>query len=423
MVKVYSHASGRFGMIGLMQTGHAEKRVIRIAIDCRIPNARQGHGAAIRGLAHALSGIKDHGQEYTFLVTADLRDWLEPYLRGNCRIAVVGAGQSGWKKTLRSWSVFRWLLGKMPRRIPSVPISDGYVEREGFDIVHFPTQQAYLTKVPSVYQPWDLQHVHYPKFFSTRDLAIRDLWYRAFCKQASIVCVQAEWTKSDVSTSYSVPEDKIVVIPWGSTFEAYQTQTPERLHAIARKLNLPQEYFFYPAVTWPHKNHMVLLQALAILNERYGRSVDLYLSGANTGFRSTLDKAAKQLGVAEQVHWLGFVTTDELQSLFANASAMVFPSLFEGFGLPILEAFYAGLPVISSNATVLPEVAQEAALYFNPQSAEELSERMLQILADTGLRKSLQEKGKQVLQRFSLEVTARRLSELYTQIAQRTSIN
>ena len=389
-------------------------RALRIAIDCRIPEARQGHGAAIRYLACALSSLHESSQRYTFLVGEDLRDWMTPYLSGPCDLAVVpGTFTPAWKEALRSWPLLGKLGNYLPRTIPPVPVSDGYVERQGFDLVHFPTQQAYLTSLPSVYQPWDLQHVHYPQFFSARDLTIRDLWYRAFCRQASAVCVQAEWTRNDLIASYAVPAQKIAVVPWGSPFEAYTAPSIEVRQATKRKFQLPQQFLIYPAVTWPHKNHAVLLRALALLKDEHQCKIPLYLTGAATAAQAELKQLTIALGIADQVHWLGFVSSDELQSLFATATALVFPSLFEGFGLPILEAFQSRLPVLSSNATVLPEIAQEGALYFDPTSEQSLATQILNVLNTTELPRELQAKGTEVLKRFTMSRTASALHELY----------
>lgn len=392
--------------------GHS--RALRVAIDCRIPEARQGHGAAIRYLACALSSLHDASQKYTFLVREDLRDWMTPYLSGPCDLAVVpGTSTPAWKRAIHSSPLLGKLGKYLPRPIPPVPLSDGYVERQGFDLVHFPTQQAYFTSLPSVYQPWDLQHVHYPQFFSARDLAIRDLWYRAFCRQARAVCVQAEWTRNDLIASYAVPAHKIAVVPWGSPFGAYTAPSAEVRHAARQKFQLPKQFLIYPAVTWPHKNHAVLLRALALLKDKYQCKVPLFLTGAATPAQAELKQLTLSLGIAEQVRWLDFVSSDELQSLFATATALVFPSLFEGFGLPILEAFQSRLPVLSSNATVLPEIAQDGALYFDPTSAQSLATQILKVLNSTELRQELQAKGAEILKQFTMRRTAKALHQLY----------
>jgi hypothetical protein len=95
-----------------------------------------------------------------------------------------------------------------------IPISSGDIESQKFDLVHFPTQAAYRTHLPSIYQPWDLQHLHYPQFFSKTEFALRERWYRAYCAQAAFVCVQTEWSRRDVIAIYELATDRVSIIRW-----------------------------------------------------------------------------------------------------------------------------------------------------------------------------------------------------------------
>jgi glycosyltransferase involved in cell wall biosynthesis len=395
---------------------------LRVAIDCRISNPHQGIGTALLALAKALSRSEDTGQEYTFVISGEIQDWLSPHVFGPCRIKALPVSKMAeLKKSLRNVAPLRALWNKTRSRQLRVPASDGYVESEGFDVVHFPTQAAYLTSVPSIYQPWDLQHLHYPEFFSKIDLTLREKLYPAFCDQAECVCVQTEWTRQDVIAQYGLAPEKVTVIPWGSVFDAYARPSAEQKAAASRKFALPAQFFTYPAVTWPHKNHEDILRAVHLLKTRHRRRVEVFFTGASTNFRQKLDELANELGVAEQLHYLGFVTAEELQSIFSAATAMVFASKFEGFGLPILEAFHARLPVLSSNATVLPEVAQNGALYFSPGCPGELAELMLKMLDNADLRESLAERGSAVLKGFSMDDTARSFQRLYARVSRRTA--
>lgn len=386
---------------------------LRIAIDCRIGDPRQGVGTAVLALADALSKSHETAQEYTFVVSEEMRDWLVPHIFGPCRMKVIPRSTlSGLKRSMRWLAPLRILWRMIRSRKITVPASDGYLESEGFDVVHFPTQMAFLTSIPSIYQPWDLQHLHYPQFFSVEEYASREMRYRAFCRQASYVCVQTEWTRRDVIERYGIAAAKVVVIRWGSVFSSYKELSGASQQAALERLGISGQFFFYPAVTWPHKNHAVIFRALRLLRER-SRIVDVYFTGASTDFRAQLDELASSLDVLGQVHHLGFVSSDELQSLFQVSTAMVFPSKFEGLGLPLLEAFHVGVPVVCSNATVLPEVAQDAALYFDPDSPEELAEHMIRMLDEPDLRRTTIEKGRKVLSQFSMQETAAGLQQLY----------
>jgi glycosyltransferase involved in cell wall biosynthesis len=393
-------------------------RKLRIAVDCRIENSQQGIGTALLALAKALSDSNVVDQEYTFIVREDMQGWLAPYVYGSCRL--VGIPESSFstvKAALRWMAPLRFIWHKLRSGMVKIPVSDGYVESEQFDVVHFPTQMAYLTDIPSIYQPWDLQHLHYPQFFSKVESGLRERNYRTFCDRASFVCVQAEWTKQDLLSHYGLPEDKVVVVPWGSAFDAYGEPSAEARRGTVQKYGLPTSFFFYPAVTWPHKNHEVILRALHILKSEHGLAPHVYFTGLSTEHRPRLEELARGLGVFEQVHFLGFLTPEELQAVFSAATAMVFPSKFEGFGLPILEAFHARLPVLSSSATTLPEVAGDAALYFDPDSPAELASLMKMILDKPEVREELIRKGTLVLSQHSIDDTAADFQALYERTA------
>jgi glycosyltransferase involved in cell wall biosynthesis len=383
---------------------------------------------AVLALARALSDSNVTGQKYTFIVRENMRAWLAPYVYGPCKLEgipepIPSVGKKAFRSIalpllrLKGSAPLRSIWSKLSRRTLNLPVSDGYVESQGFDVVHFPTQAAYLTELPTIYQPWDLQHLHLPHFFSNEDFARREREYRAFCNQAACVCVQAEWTKQDIINQYGVAEEKIVVIPWGSVFDAYESPSAEEIRKTVDTFSLPSSYCFYPAVTWPHKNHEAIIRALHILKSEYGMVPQIICTGSSTPHRSVLDKQAREFGVADQLRFLGFVTPVELQAVFRTATAMIFPSRFEGFGLPILEAFHARLPVLSANATTLPEVARDAALYFNPNSPAELAALMKEVLEKPELRQDLIKKGTHVLSGYSIADMATNFQALYDRAA------
>lgn len=393
-------------------------RKLRVAIDCRITDSHQGIGTAVLALAKALSESSVSSQDYTFIVRETMESWLTPYVYGPCRLKGIPESRaSSVKGALRRVAPLRFAWRKLLGGMASLPVSDGYVEAEGFDVVHFPTQEAYLTDLPTIYQPHDLQHLHYPEFFSKTEVELRERRYRAFCEQATAVCVHAEWTKQDIIRWYSLAPGKVRVIKWGMVFDAYQSPSAGIRQITAEKYNLPSQFFFYPAVTWPHKNHEGIIRALSILKEKHGLTPDVYCTGSTTPFRKKLDEIARESGTFQQMHYLGFVSPDELQTIYGLATALVYASKFEGFGLPILEAFHAGLPVVCSNASVLPEIAQDGVLYFDPESPEQLASRMKTLLENQEVRRGLVDKGRLVLSQYSFRDTASAFQTLYAQSA------
>jgi glycosyltransferase involved in cell wall biosynthesis len=393
-------------------------RKLRVAIDCRIDNPQQGIGTALLAFAKALSDSGRENQEYTFIVRENVRDWLAPYVYGPCMLkGIPEPAFSAIKASLRRIGPLRSIKKKMANKIPPIPVSDGYVESQRFDVVHFLTQTAYKTDLPTIYQPHDLQHLHYPQFFPEAEVAQREREFRAFFDRAAYICVQTEWTKQDLICHYEVAREKVVVVPWGSVFEAYKSPSSQEIRAAVSKYALPSRFFFYPAVTWPHKNHEVILRAIHLLKREAGVDAQLVLTGKPTNFRANLHSLARELGISAQIHYLGFLSPTELQAIYSSAVAMIYPSKFEGFGLPILEAFQAQLPVLSSNATTLPEVARDGAVFFDPDSPRELSALMMAVLEKPELREDLIGKGTRVLSQYSFRNTAASFQELYSRTA------
>ena len=143
-------------------------------------------------------------------------------------------------------------------------------------------------------------------------------------------------------------------------------RVPADLEEIRSRLSLPDSFLFYPAQPWPHKNHELLLEALALVRERTGTTIPLVCSGAPPGHFHQVRDRAIELGFATTTIFPGFVSPKELRGLYELATALVFPSRFEGWGLPVCEAFSAGLPVASSSATGLPDLVGDAGLIFDP---------------------------------------------------------
>ena len=161
-----------------------------------------------------------------------------------------------------------------------------------------------------------------------------------------------------------------------------RTRPEADLAATRSSLELPERFLFYPGQTWPHKNHEGLLEALALIRERHGETPPLVCSGHRNELQPKLERRAEELGLQDAVRFVGFVEPLRLRCLYQLATAVLFPSRFEGWGMPVTEAFSLGVPVACSNTTSLPEVAGDAALLFDPESAEEMAEAAWSLWTD-----------------------------------------
>ena len=392
---------------------------LRVCIDARLGEGRFGGvEQVVIGLAGGLSRLDDGDEEYLFLTLPEHDEWLLPYLGGPCRALHPRRG----RLSRRSRAISRGLMERLPGIGLSFAVrpSDGTIERAGADVVHFPFQDAFTTDVPSIYQPHDLQHLHLPELFSPWVRARRERVYRTHSGRAAMVVAMTSWGKRDFVTSYDLPPEKVAVVPGGSVLREYPSPTDRDLGELRSRLSLSESFLLYPAQTWPHKNHERLLEALASIRDEHGVGVTLVCPGKQTGDYRRIQNLIGRLGLESLTRFPGFVTPLELRGLYELATGLVFPSRFEGWGLPVCEAFDAGLPVASSTATGLPDVVGDAGLLFDPEDTGAMADAMLRIWTDDELRRSLAERARRRSELFSWDRTARLFRAHYRRIGQRS---
>jgi glycosyltransferase involved in cell wall biosynthesis len=191
------------------------------------------------------------------------------------------------------------------------------------------------------------------------------------------------------------------------------------LRETRARLELPEAFAYYPAQTWKHKNHLALLDALSLLRDRDGIEVPVVFTGHQNSFHVKIDRKVRSLGLQSQVRFLGYVAPADVQALYMLSRMLVFPSLFEGFGLPVAEAFRRGVAVACSTATCLPEIAGGAAELFDPRSVGEMAAAIRRVWTDPDLRRRLVERGRARGSTFTWRDTAARHRALYRQVAGR----
>ncbi|HLE79650.1 MAG TPA: glycosyltransferase family 1 protein [Candidatus Limnocylindrales bacterium] len=401
---------------------------LRVAIDARLRSGQAGGiETVVVGLASGLGRLTDGDEEYLFLAYEGETSWLEPHLGGSSRILPVPTAGGGVDslpaRVADRWPALRrvWRLLPPSRLLPEPgpPRSDGTVEGTGAQVAHFPLQAGFLTELPSIYHPHDLQHVHLPGYFTPRERLHRESWYRALCEQARVVAVTSSWGRDDLVRHFDLPAEKVRVVPWAAVLDEYPTPTEEDLADVRARWDLDAPFLLYPAQTWPHKNHVGLLGAMARLRDERGLLVRAVFPGRRNDRTRALDDVATQLGLEGQVVWPGFVTGVQLASLYRLARAVVIPTLFEAASFPLWEAFQAGVPAACSNVTSLPEQAGDAALVFDPRDERAIAAAIEQLWTDHELRLVLAIRGRQRVAAFTWERTARTFRALYRQCAGR----
>ncbi|MEH2198978.1 glycosyltransferase family 4 protein [Nostoc sp.] len=246
---------------------------------------------------------------------------------------------------------------------------------------------------------FDMIPLRFPKRFSPLTAYHRYYTPQVLKQAQHIICI-SETTAQDITNFYGIPANKITAIPL-----AY-----DRTHF--RLLNLPtRNYFLYIGRQEPYKNIQGLIAAFAALPNY--KDYELWLVGpSDRRYTPTLTAQVAELGITNQVKFLDYVPYDELPKIINEAIALVFPSLWEGFGLPVLEAMACGTPVITSNLSSLPEVAGDAAILIDPYKIGEITEAMQAIATNSGLRSRLSSQGITHCQQFSWEKTGKATVEV-----------
>jgi glycosyltransferase involved in cell wall biosynthesis len=277
--------------------------------------------------------------------------------------------------------------------------------RRGCDLVHSLASTAPLWgAVPRVTTIHDLNYLKVPDaHFGLRGLGMRVL-VPAAARRSTRILVDAASTRDDLSAELGTPADKIDVVPLGVS---PPPAVPAEAAARARAgLSLPADRPLVLSVSAkrPHKNLERLLEALAA-TPREHRPL-LVVPGYRTEYETELRRRAVDLGVAEDVRWPSWVSPADLEGLYSAAACLVFPSLYEGFGLPVLEAMARGVPVACSDRSSLPEVAGDAALLFDPEDPAAIARAMTRLLSDRELRDRLGSAGRERAAAFTWERTA-----------------
>lgn len=411
---------------------------LAIAINAQIGAIERSGGVlqAVAGLVHAL-GQLDGGEDYLAITSAHNPRWIEQYVGSNTRVVVappdnLTAGDPAWMERIRHWSgPLRPMLKKLryAARLVSgkartagkwsgTDTEGGFWQSLHAEVVYFPYQDmVLLPRVPCAFNPHDLQHLHHPQFFTPEKLAWRETYYRLWCRRADAIVVPSQWTKADLVKHYCMRPDRVCVIPWGSGTEISDGIGTSHFQATLSHLHLLVKPFaYFPARTWPHKNHTRLLEALALLRDRYGLRVPLVCTGHKDDFWPQIDRHISDLDLRDQVHFLGYVSSAQVRALYSACQFVVFPTLFEGYGFPLIEAFRQGVAIACSNVTCLPEQAGDAALLFDPQSVESIADAIRRMATDEGLRCRLAARGRERDQSYSWQRTAKTHRALFRRL-------
>jgi glycosyltransferase involved in cell wall biosynthesis len=276
------------------------------------------------------------------------------------------------------------------------------------------------TGIKSVVTIHDLIFERYPKQYKSVDVAIYRKKFISACKYADKVIAISEQTKQDIMEFYKTPEHKIEVCyqSCNPIFEGIVTE--EEKKSIRAKYQLPEKYFLYVGSVIERKNLLLICKALLLSNS----TIPLVVIGnSNNGYLQTVKSYITENNLQKTVIFLsespkamsdkGFRSANDFPAIYQSAIAMIYPSIFEGFGIPILEALWSRLPVITSTVSCMPETGGDAAYYIDPGDADSLAKAMQQIATDDVLRKTMIEKGVVNAQKFAPATCAEAVMKVY----------
>jgi glycosyltransferase involved in cell wall biosynthesis len=294
----------------------------------------------------------------------------------------------------------------------------GRIAREvphGVELLHFPvTVPIPRTRLPEIVTLHDVQHHDLPGFFSHAERALRRLTYDGAARRASAVTTPSEYSARRIVEVLGISACRVEVIRNGIDHERFRPDPDAAGSRLRSHLRLERPYIFYPANLWPHKNHERLVKAFARVSER---DLELVLTGRTYGRLEPLTELARRSGVGDRVRHLGYVDPEQVPALYRTARAVVFPSLYEGFGGPPLEAMACGCPVAASTRASLGEVCGDASVALEPESIESIADAIDQVTRDEVVRARLRAAGLERASRFSWEEAAARHVALYKQVA------
>jgi len=269
---------------------------------------------------------------------------------------------------------------------------------------------AGVRRVATVY---DLAWLRYPETMAPYTLYVYKTWAEASIAKADLIVTISVSTRDELVASLGVPVSKTCVI-YPAASERYKPQ--DRLiaaHYISTKLGVPSLYMGAAGTIEPRKNLEVLIRALGILKDRGQLNCPLLIAGAKGWRNSSLFRAVAEMGLSEQdVRFLGYLPDEDMASFYAGAQVFLFPSLYEGFGIPPIEAMACGTPVIASDSQCMPETLGDAAMLVPAHSPELFAAAITRVLSDENLRRSMGAHSIRHAQQFQWQDSAKRLLEV-----------
>lgn len=264
----------------------------------------------------------------------------------------------------------------------------------------------------------DLALYRMPEVYKLSRVLLWRLQYRYLRRRADRYLTVSEFTRREMTAILGIPPEKISVVPCACSENMARVEDPEALAAVREKYGLGPAYILFVGNNNPRKNLERIIRAFDLLKEESGCPHELVIGGEQ-GWKFDREKALAGIRHREDIRFIGFVADEDMAALYTGASVFAFPTLYEGFGIPVLEAQRCGTPVVTSGCSALPEVAGESAVLVDPYDTADICRGLRRVLEEPGLAETLVSRGRENAARFSWAASAGRLKELLEEEQQR----
>jgi glycosyltransferase involved in cell wall biosynthesis len=365
---------------------------MRFAVDAHaIGRHLTGNEVYVRSLLNGFAALDRESEFVTYLSTDDAESWVparfpvrriafNPFLRLGCDFAV-----------------------KLRRDRP--------------ELLHVQYTAPLACPVPVVVSVHDVSFLEHPEYFPLhRSLQLR-LTVRRTIRKAARIVTGSEFSRDAIARGYGLDPDRIAVVHNAAADCFHPVRRESALGETLNRFGIAAPFLLSVGDLQPRKNHVGLIEAFArLIRANPDWPHELVLAGKDTWFAGRVHEAARRCGVAERIRFVGFVSDDDLLHLYNACDLFCFPSFYEGFGLPVLEAMACGAAVACSNTSAVPEVADGAALLFNPYNADEIARAMQDLIQLPELRQRMQRLGAQRATHFNWQKTARETLDVYYEV-------
>lgn len=291
------------------------------------------------------------------------------------------------------------------------------VKRGGYDLLHVPFAIPPVNFSKTLVTVHDILFEDFKEYFSKNTLKRLKLTTPITARKCTHITTVSNYSKESIMYKYGIREEKITMIPnsLSLSFEnALNTVTSRTINETKRELNIVEDYILFVGTVQPRKNIARIIESYKLSNVH--NDLKLVIAGGKGWLYEEIYRLVKELDIVERVIFTGAISDVELANLYKGSKMLVYPTIAEGFGIPLLEAMAAGIPIITSNTTALPEVAGKAALYVDPYNISEISEGIRTLILESRTRDSLIEEGIKELSRYSRDNTSSELVKLYEKI-------